>query len=456
MRIFGVEFKFNGFDLWHSGNFDPASKAPINGINSGSWRIGKKVYNVANCLFSGTPTEILIYTKIPFISGSHMPVIGIEGYAYGLQSPIELKLGYYVYAGAHGYCGVVSMGAWQPVVKLFSYIENTVTYTGIALIGSIYYPQFSVSVQTEMGGVYPTGWSITSNMAGNTVYYMPSTDVVTVPYKATFSQTIALTGDVTGSATFNGVTATSIATVVVDDSHAHIIANVDGLQTTLDGKIDDSQVLTNVPVGALFTDTVYIHPANHPPAIITQDANNRFMTDAERTKLTGIATGATNYAHPTNHPPSIITQDLNNRFVTDADHAAWDAKAPTTAVTTLVNGLMIAADKSKLDGVAASANNYAHPANHPPAIITQDASNRFATDTEKATWNAKAPLASPALTGTPTAPTPATADNNTNIATTAFVKAQGYITSSGSGAKITVDPTAPTTPGPGDFWYDVL
>jgi hypothetical protein len=38
-----------------------------------------------------------------------------------------------------------------------------------------------------------------------------------------------------------------------------------------------------------------------------------------------------------------------------------------------------------------------------------------------------APLASPALTGTPTAPTAATADNSTTIATTAFVKAQGYI-----------------------------
>lgn len=33
-----------------------------------------------------------------------------------------------------------------------------------------------------------------------------------------------------------------------------------------------------------------------------------------------------------------------------------------------------------------------------------------------------------ALTGNPTAPTPATADNDTSIATTAFVKAQGYIT----------------------------
>ena len=35
----------------------------------------------------------------------------------------------------------------------------------------------------------------------------------------------------------------------------------------------------------------------------------------------------------------------------------------------------------------------------------------------------KAPLASPAFTGNPTAPTPAAADNDTSIATTAFVKA---------------------------------
>jgi hypothetical protein len=38
-------------------------------------------------------------------------------------------------------------------------------------------------------------------------------------------------------------------------------------------------------------------------------------------------------------------------------------------------------------------------------------------------------LASPALIGTPTAPTAPTATNNTQIATTAFVKAQGYLTS---------------------------
>ncbi|HTI78883.1 MAG TPA: hypothetical protein VL614_00380 [Acetobacteraceae bacterium] len=39
-----------------------------------------------------------------------------------------------------------------------------------------------------------------------------------------------------------------------------------------------------------------------------------------------------------------------------------------------------------------------------------------------------APLANPVFTGDPQAPTPATADNDTSVATTAFVKAQGYAT----------------------------
>lgn len=53
-----------------------------------------------------------------------------------------------------------------------------------------------------------------------------------------------------------------------------------------------------------------------------------------------------------------------------------------------------------------------------------------------------APLASPALTGTPTAPTAATATSTTQIATTAFVKAQAYATL--ASPALTGTPTAPT------------
>lgn len=92
--------------------------------------------------------------------------------------------------------------------------------------------------------------------------------------------------------------------------------------------------------------------------------------------------------------------------------------------TTSVSGFMSSTDKTKLDGIAANANNYIHPANHPASIITQDASNRFVTDTEKANWNAKADINSPTFTGTPSMTNnPAAWDNTTKIATTARVKA---------------------------------
>lgn len=51
-----------------------------------------------------------------------------------------------------------------------------------------------------------------------------------------------------------------------------------------------------------------------------------------------------------------------------------------------------------------------------------------------------APLDSPALTGTPSAPTPAAGDNDTSIATTAFV--QAALAAAGA-VSITVDPTDP-------------
>ncbi|WP_339318713.1 hypothetical protein [Paenibacillus sp. FSL R10-2734] len=72
-------------------------------------------------------------------------------------------------------------------------------------------------------------------------------------------------------------------------------------------------------------------------------------TTVEKTKLAGVATGATNYTHPATHPPAIIAQDASNRFVTDAEKTAWNAKAGTAVATTAMNGLMSAADKTLLN-----------------------------------------------------------------------------------------------------------
>ena len=85
-----------------------------------------------------------------------------------------------------------------------------------------------------------------------------------------------------------------------------------------------------------------------------------------------------------------LAADATHRLVTDAEKTKWNNKAEKTTATTSADGLMSKADKSKLDGVAAGANNYQHPASHPASMITQDASHRFVTDSEKTGWNEKA------------------------------------------------------------------
>lgn len=55
--------------------------------------------------------------------------------------------------------------------------------------------------------------------------------------KLTTSRTISLTGDVTGSVSFDGSSNVSITTTVVDSSHNHNISNVSGLQVALDDKV---------------------------------------------------------------------------------------------------------------------------------------------------------------------------------------------------------------------------
>lgn len=86
------------------------------------------------------------------------------------------------------------------------------------------------------------------------------------------------------------------------------------------------------------------------------------------------------------------TSDLNKPIST-ATQTALDGKSDTghthPDATTTASGLMSGADKTKLDGVEAGANNYTHPTSHPASIIAQDASNRFVTDAEKTAWNAK-------------------------------------------------------------------
>ena len=73
---------------------------------------------------------------------------------------------------------------------------------------------------------------------------------------------------------------------------------------------------------------------------VVTDSLKGYMTPELKKKLDGIATGANNYVHPSSHPATMITQDATHRFVTDTEKNTWNAKASTAVVSTTANGLM--------------------------------------------------------------------------------------------------------------------
>jgi len=206
---------------------------------------------------------------------------------------------------------------------------------------------------------------------------------------------VSFTGDVTGSTSIDGSADVSVSLTVADDSHNHSISTVVGLQSALDGK----------------------SATGHTHADATISASG-FMSAADKTKLNSVASNANNYSHPTGdgyqHVPATGTTS-NGKVLkagATAGSAAWgtvnyaelsglpatfppanhshiiaditglqselDSKSNTSHThadaTTSASGFMSASDKTKLNGVAANANNYTHPTSdgslHVPATGT--------------------------------------------------------------------------------------
>jgi Pectate lyase superfamily protein len=147
-------------------------------------------------------------------------------------------------------------------------------------------------------------------------------------------------------------------------------------------------------------------------------------------------------------------------YVDDVIEYANLAAFPATGATGII---YVALDTNKIYRWSGSIYVEISPSPGSTDAVPEGSVNLYYTDARvaaNATVASKAPLASPIFTGDPQAPTPATADNDTSIATTAFVKVQGYATTTyvdGADALkaplaspvFTGNPTAPT-PTAGD------
>jgi hypothetical protein len=97
--------------------------------------------------------------------------------------------------------------------------------------------------------------------------------------------------------------------------------------------------------------------------------------------------------------------------------------ASITAETTRASNAETALDTRVTSNTASITAETTRATNAETALDTRVTSNTASITTNTSDILLRAPLASPSFTGTPTAPTPATNDNSTTLATTAYVKA---------------------------------
>lgn len=240
---------------------------------------------------------------------------------------------------------------------------------------------------------------------------------ITIATTATSDPTLTLAGDASGSATFTNLGNATLTVTVANDSHTHDgryytesesdarFVNVTG--DTITGDLLISGASLGVTSTAEGTEAFYVDGVNGRLFTISDDLSDSLFSVNTISGLPVIEAFADNTVKigPFSNPVTIDSSGiLSIGGVTAATQTYVD-----TAVSNLIGGAPGALDTL----------------NELAAAINDDASFASSVTSSLAL---KAPLASPALTGTPTAPTAATATNTTQIATTAFVKAQGYVT----------------------------
>ena len=208
------------------------------------------VYNQTNAAHNG------IYTVTTVGDGSTAWVLtrATDADSYGPSDPDALGEGdaYFVKEGDTGAgelyvmntSGVITFGT---TAITFTVIAETAVYSAgdsLTLTGTTF-----DTVQDIRTTASPTFASVTANLTGDVTGNVSGSSGSTTGNAATATKlatarTIQLSGDVTGSITFDGTADVNITAAVTDDSHAHIISNVDGLQTALDGKVDTTRTIT--------------------------------------------------------------------------------------------------------------------------------------------------------------------------------------------------------------------
>jgi len=202
----------------------------------------------------------------------------------------------------------------------------------------------------------------------------------------TGNQTITLSGDVSGSGT------TSISVTVADDSHNHVISNVDGLQSALDGKLGSSEKAAD-------------------SNLLDGIDSSAFL----RSNAADTASGTITFTGGIRSPYLETTNTNQSLFLRPNG-----------------GGSLYIGDSGN------GANLYHYSNDNDGVYTTYDFNGNYYRVSTTATSGLKIddPLH---VSGNLTATTTSSSENSTKVATTAYVKSQGYITSADGGNATTLD-----------------
>ena len=206
---------------------------------------------------------------------------------------------------------------------------------------------------------------------------------------------LTVSGDASGTATFTNLGNASMTLTIADDSHNHIISNVDGLQAALDAKATPSDVTTAVNNLINGAGTAYDTLKELGDAIVANDSDIATILTTQSGKLakasnlsdlTSVSTARTNLGlgslatlstvnAATITDNSVGAAELNvtgngttAQFLRSDGDGTFTWATPTDTNTTysvgdggLTQKNFTSTLKTKLDGIATSANNYSLP-----------------------------------------------------------------------------------------------
>lgn len=259
--------------------------------------------------------------------------------------------------------------------------------------------------------------------------------------KLAIARAIELSGDVTGSTNFDGSANVTITATVADDSHNHVISNVDGLQSALNAKLETS--LKGANNGLAELDSNGKIPSAQLPSFVDDvlefESQSNFPTTGESGKIyiaidTGktyrwsgstyvvisetIALGETSttayrgdygkiaYTHSqTAHAPADATKnDTDANLKNRANHTGTQLASTISDFADTVRGVV-------LTGLSTATST----------VISATDTILVALGKLQGQISLKANTASPTFTGTPKTTTAPKGTNTTQIASTAYV-----------------------------------